>query len=604
MVLSLLVGLAAWAGMAWSGEAWAEEAALAVARTVPGAAARLPRPLDADEAAHIRRVLSLRAHGRTTLAAREEKGLEHSILFGHVLAERYLVPGAHVSADELQAWLAQYGDQPDAPAIYSLLLPRLPHGASPPDVPEVEALGPVGEWALPPSAPDTGLAGVVRHPAIDQEVHRLADAGRTGAALDLVARTRGLDPVYAALLQAEIARRVFLHGDDAAAQALAINALHASGDGVGLAALVGGLAAWRGGRPDIAAPLFETAWQAPFTRLEDRVAGAFWAGRAALRLDRDDGHLMWLRIAAQHPLTFYGMIARRALGLDDGFVAPPPPPREPRNLRRETLGEADVAAVDATSRGHRAFALLQVGESARAEAELRCLWAESADSPALRRALLLVSRQAGLVGLAMQMADLLRSSGPPPADDRGFPVPRLTPLYGFAVDPALVYGITRLESDFDPNSISSAGARGLMQLMPATAVEVDGDPDLADAAIERLHDPALNLDLGQRFLVQLSVLPPVQGDLMRLLASYYSGPTAVSRWAGALRDGGDPLLFLESIPADDVRSYVRRGLTYAWVYAARFRLEPPGLDDLAAGNWPRFTPLQTRQGFLPQHLRP
>jgi soluble lytic murein transglycosylase-like protein len=222
----------------------------------------------------------------------------------------------------------------------------------------------------------------------------------------------------------------------------------------------------------------------------------------------------------------------------------------------------------------------------------------------LRHALWLVARQAGMTALAEKFADMLRHEAAPPADDPNFPVPRLAPQFGFLVDPALVYGITLMESSFDPTSLSSAGARGLMQLMPMTAVEVAGEPTLADVTIDRLYEPEFNLDLGQRFLLRLATMPGVGGDMMRLLASYYSGPTAVAHWAPPPADGADPFLFLETIPADDVRGYVRRGLKYTWVYAARFRLRPPGLDDLAADRWPRFAPLPARTDFLPPHLRP
>ncbi len=582
----------------------AEDTALASSRLARGAAIALPRPLDLEEAARIRHVFLLRARGRLTAADAEAKSLTQSILFGHLLADRFLGSGAKITADDLTSWLAAYPDHPEAPAIYDLLQSRLPKGAPPPPPPTLEALGQTIEYIPPPVAADTGMAAMTRRPALEDEIQHRADSGHSASAIDLIARTPGLDPSYAAFLRALVAQRLFLLGDDTGAIALASDVLRGSGDTIGLAALVGGFSAWRLHRLALAETMFETAWQAPLTRREDRVAAAFWAARAKLRRGDVSDYLAWMRLAAGNPLNFYGMVARRALGMDDGFLPPPPHPPEPRGAPRPTLGEADIAAVDATPQGHRAFALLQVGQPARAEAELRCLWAADGTTSDLRHSLWLVARQAGLSALAAQLADMLRATDAPPRDDPNYPVPRLTPLAGYLVDPALVYGITLMESSFDPTSLSSAGARGLMQLMPMTAVEVAGDPDLADLAIDRLYDPALNLDLGQRFLVQLGTMAQVGGEMMRLLASYYSGPTAVSRWAPTPAEGADPLLFLESIPADDVRAYVRRGLKYSWVYAARFRLRPPGLDDLAAGRWPRFTPLPTRMDFLPQHLRP
>ena len=83
----------------------------------------------------------------------------------------------------------------------------------------------------------------------------------------------------------------------------------------------------------------------------------------------------------------------------------------------------------------------------------------------------------------------------------------------------------------------------------------------------------------------------IDGDLIRLLASYNCGPNRSSQWMSTLRDQGDPLLFLEAIPLDETRAYVPRVLAYTWLYARRLRLPTPSLDELAAGVWPRYHPL-------------
>jgi soluble lytic murein transglycosylase-like protein len=77
-------------------------------------------------------------------------------------------------------------------------------------------------------------------------------------------------------------------------------------------------------------------------------------------------------------------------------------------------------------------------------------------------------------------------------------------------------------------------------------------------------------------------------DLLRVLASYNSGPGAVQKWANAADD--DPLLFLETIPSDETRRFVQGTLTNLWFYAARFSLPSPSLDALVGGTWPRFSP--------------
>jgi len=144
-----------------------------------------------------------------------------------------------------------------------------------------------------------------------------------------------------------------------------------------------------------------------------------------------------------------------------------------------------------------------------------------------------------------------------------------------------------VESNFDPSAVSAAGARGLMQLMPVTALSVGSDELQSDGS---LHDPAVNLELGQRYVLLLAAEDAIDGDLLRLLASYNAGPSAYLHWAPTIHDNDDPLLFIEAIPFDETRHFVERALTYTWIYAARLHVPAPSLDEMAAGQFPRFTP--------------
>jgi soluble lytic murein transglycosylase-like protein len=280
--------------------------------------------------------------------------------------------------------------------------------------------------------------------------------------------------------------------------------------------------------------------------------------------------LPWLRRAAAEPDNFYGLLARRRLRdlLD-------------RDATRGTLGEADAAAVDATPEGHRAFAFLQVGQPEAAETELRRLWPRTGGDPALRRAILLVARTAGLPDLVTALADDWAQAGavrpqPPPN------LPNVRPRGGFVVSPALIYAVARVESGFDAAAVSPYGARGMMQVMPATAAYVAGA-----AAASHMSDAAENLAIGQKYLLYLARTDEVDHDLLRLLACYNDGPGNAAKWMGAIDRQGDPLLFIEQIPLDETRRYVRRALAFAWTYAAHLHVAAPGLDALAAGEWPR-----------------
>jgi soluble lytic murein transglycosylase len=584
---ALIAGAAILAGSMPAGVAQglpsSEDTAMAVPRVAPmlpgghSDGANLPEPLPPSDALRIRQIFALQARGEMTEAAAQLAQVGNTMLNGHILADRYLGRFAQASASELATWLARYPDHPDASAVHTALLARLPRGTpAPPAPPAPPDLG--ASTAATPEEDEPAEHRLVRNPLLDRTVRERARAGNADSALHLLTRTRGLDALYGSQLRAEIARALFTQGRDAEALHLAESALHQSQGRVGLAGYVAGLAAWRLERTDLAQPLFEQASRAELAPAALRAGAAFWAARAHLRNRDPAGYAPWMRRAGDARRTFYGLLARRTLGLGTD-LAP----------SRETLGSADIDALVATPQGLCAFALLQVGQSRRAEAELRSLWPATQGNPALGGSILRVAGAAGMTDFAAQLAGLMQSADGRPHDDARFPIPTLRPTGGFRMDPALVYALTRLESNFDPDAVSGAGARGLMQIMPVTASYMTGnDSSAAGFYARRLHDPATNLSVGQSYVMYLAQHDLVGGDLIHLLGSYNAGPTSFARMAGGIRAADDPLLFIESIPNDETRGFVPRALAYTWIYAARLRLPAPSLDELAAGAWPAF----------------
>ena len=573
---AIIAGAALLAGIVSAQAQQSDETALAVPRILPpgGGEIGLPQPLAPSEARRVRRIFALQALGEMAEAAQVTAQLDDPTLLGDILADRFLGASYRATAAELAAWIDRYADLPDAPAIRAQLLLRPPRGGAVPDVPP-----PVQAMPAPPEDADPADLALHRNPGLDRAVHDRLHADRLGDALRLIERQRKLDPSYAAELRAEVARAAFAGGDYDRAFRIAGHALRQSGGRIALAGFVAGIAAWQLDRIEPAASLFEQSARAALAPASLRAAGAFWAARAHLRLNQAAAAREWLRRAGAEPRTFYGLLARRMLGIGPNLYDNDDP---------ETLGEADIAAVDATPFGHRALALLQVGQTLRAEAALRQLWPAAQGNPAFGRSVLLVAKAAGLTDLAAELAALLQAADGKPRDDLRFPMPQLHPRGGFRVDPAIIYGLARLESNFDADAVSPAGARGLMQLMPVAAGAVSTAAVAPGALARRLADPALNLELGQKYLLYLAGQEPVDGDLIRLLASYNAGPASAARWMDAVHDGGDPLVFIESIPLDETRDYVRRALTYIWIYAGRLGIPAPGLDELAAGRWPRF----------------
>ena len=532
-----------------------EDTALALPRLAApgGAAVALPRPLPAAIARLVRQAFKD--------PAAPLDGLDANPVLGHILADRFLAAAARPTPDDLRAWLATYPGLPDAPAVHALLLTRQPRTAPAPPPPILSAFtaAPIGDDI------ETTDRLLPRNPALDRTIRDAARAGQFERALHLVARTKGITPEYAALLRAEIARAMFSQGRDLDALDLA-EAAHQQARTVGLAPWVGGLAAWRLGRLELARTLFDAAWRAPLAAPGQRAGAAYWSARVSLVTRGHRGP--WMDRAATDARTFYGLLARRVLGQ---------PIRPETPFQHDTLATADIEAIETTPRGQRAFILLQVGEPARAAAELRQLFTDTRDQPGFGRSILLVARTAQLDDLAGQLGAVMQ-----PASVR-LPLNRLRPAGGFKLDPALVYAITRMESNFDTDAISPAGARGLMQLMPTTAEFVMAGTGRAPS----LHDPAANLEVGQRYLLALARLDLVGDNLIRLLTTYNAGPGNVAKWLDVMLPEEDPLLFMEALPGEETRAYVPRVLAYSWLYAAQLGLPSASLDEMAAGLWPR-----------------
>ncbi len=124
------------------------------------------------------------------------------------------------------------------------------------------------------------------------------------------------------------------------------------------------------------------------------------------------------------------------------------------------------------------------------------------------------------------------------------------------LDPYLVTALIREESTFSPTAVSSAGARGLMQLMPATAARVARETDLPNPP--DLDTPGPNIALGTRYLGKLH--KQFGGNLALTLAAYNAGPSTVQRWLKDHHPLEDPEVFIEEIPYPETREYIKRVL--------------------------------------------
>lgn len=152
-----------------------------------------------------------------------------------------------------------------------------------------------------------------------------------------------------------------------------------------------------------------------------------------------------------------------------------------------------------------------------------------------------------------------------------------------ALDPSLVAALILQESTFDADALSRAGARGLMQVIPATGRKLARDLRVPYRKAA-LHDPGTSLDFGTRYLRQMS--DRFDGQVERVLAAYNAGPHRVDAWTAA-RPGMSAEEFIESIPFSETRYYVMIVLANREQYRRLYGLDkPPTLPRLPEGQRP------------------
>jgi soluble lytic murein transglycosylase-like protein len=500
--------------------------------------------------------------------------IEDRALVGHVLADRYLERnGYKVKYSQLAEWLENYADHPQASEIHALAQRLHPKGKPWPRTPIKVQIKTVLD-SEPDFIPPRANPGARRKVAtIQRNVKRYIGAGKPSAALKLLDSAKSqkdLTPIESDEIRQWIAAAFFFAHADERAFALAHDVAERRRAQVPIADWIAGLAGWRLGKVESAARHFELLADASDIGPWLRSGGAYWAARANLvaglpeRVSRD------LRIAAKAPSTFYGLLALRQLGEVPSFTWELPAVSEDEFARA-----LEIKAV------RRAVALAQIGETERADLEMRRGHALAPSD--LDRALIALAAENQLAAAQLHVAETSATTG---FDGALYPIPAYRPQNGFTVDPALLYAFMRQESRFKPQAKSHAGAAGLMQIMPTTAALIARDRSLKKRNRARLYDPAYNLRLAQTYIEQLLKVTEPKGNLFMLAVAYNGGPGNLRRWFRKMEIQDDPLLFIESIPSRETRNYVERVLANMWIYRDRLGQPTPSLDMVAAGEWP------------------
>jgi soluble lytic murein transglycosylase len=154
------------------------------------------------------------------------------------------------------------------------------------------------------------------------------------------------------------------------------------------------------------------------------------------------------------------------------------------------------------------------------------------------------------------------------------------------IDEAWVYGLMRQESRFINVARSSVGAAGLMQIMPATARWIAQRLGIKGFQPQEMQDPAKNIQFGAYYLKHVQT--SLDGSPVLATAAYNAGPSRAQRWRGS--QPMEAAVYIESIPFAETRDYVKKVMSNAMYYAARFGQPSVLLKDRLGTVPPRKAP--------------
>ncbi len=287
-----------------------------------------------------------------------------------------------------------------------------------------------------------------------------------------------------------------------------------------------------------------------------KARAAYWQGRAAEAAGDDKAADAFYQAAAQYPISFYGQLAASRIGHAALALRVASPP---------AVGDARIQAVRVAEYlfaiGARDIALplaLDVSRNETSEAQVAAMGAV-VERVRDAWATLAIGKTATQRGMAL--------------DETAFPtfgIPEYQPL-GKSADLAVVYAIARQESEFEQRSLSTAGAKGLMQMMPATAKRTAAHVGVGYTDARLASDPAFNAQLGAAHLGEL--LDEQGGSYILTFAAYNAGGKNVKDWIDAYGDprkpGVDPVDWIERIPFSETRNYVQRVMENLQIYRIR-----------------------------------
>lgn len=307
------------------------------------------------------------------------------------------------------------------------------------------------------------------------------------------------------------------------------------------------------------------------TRTE-RARGSYWKGRALAAMGDKGSANKAFKSASQHSTIYYGQLAREHVGLG--------------GVPEEIDGGTFSAAARSTVERDEVIRALRLMHQASGKEHIHLfLWSIASRFKSVQEmnaAAAIVHDMAGIT-MALKLAKLA-GQFKVDADSWSYPIRGLPnwKQIGKPVEKALVFALSRQESEFNPQAGSKVGAQGLMQLMPGTARLVARQYRVPYVQSKLKGDPAYNVKLGAAHLADL--IEDYNGSYILTLVAYNAGPRRAREWVEEFGDPRsaqvDPIDWVESIPFQETRQYVQKVLQNLHVY--RSRLAPNTVRPMSA----------------------
>jgi soluble lytic murein transglycosylase-like protein len=280
----------------------------------------------------------------------------------------------------------------------------------------------------------------------------------------------------------------------------------------------------------------------------------FWTARNSAESGRAaESNEMLRDLVARHPWEFYGLLAAARSGGSPGDLPGPCLLTRPGSLPRPAV------ELVASGYGRLAVEMLSSSRVLPAETRAAALSLLGENRKAFEVLTALDARLRGEAGTVLPESLLCYYFPAPYAHLASSTCSMLS--FG----PDMLLGIMREESSFDRFAFSSAGAKGLIQLMPGTASDVARWNGLDRLSGDDFFDPSLSARYGSLYIDRQ--WRNYSGNAPPALAAYNAGPGNASRWVESIGfDDADPELFIEQITFRETRNYVKKVLRSAWMY--------------------------------------